>query len=216
MSTSRRGFLGGALGASVALSGRSAFAADTIGDDNPNVRLGVASYSFRDYGRELAIEDTKKLGVHYINFKDVHLALNSTPQEIAKAKKELAAADITLVGGGNISFDKDDDADIRSKFEYAKTAGMSLIVCAPTAVTLPKLDRYVKEYNIKIAVHPHGPEDKNFPTPDSAMVYLKDMDPAMRHLSGYWTRDPRRSRPHRVHSRAGTAAARHAHEGSCE
>ncbi len=81
------------------------------------------------------------------------------------------------MGGGNISFDKDDEADIRSKFEYAKRAGMPLIVCAPTHATLPKLEKFVKEFNIKIAVHNHGPEDKHFPTPQSVLKVVKNMDP---------------------------------------
>ncbi len=82
-----------------------------------------------------------------------------------------------LVGCGNVSFAKDDEADMRSKFEYAKRAGFPLIVCAPTHVTLPKLEKFVKEYDIKIAVHNHGPEDKNFPTPQSVLEVVKNMDP---------------------------------------
>ncbi len=65
----------------------------------------------------------------------------------------------------------------KSKFEYAKRAGFPLIVCAPTEETLPKLEKYVKEYNIKIAVHNHGPEDKHFPTPQSVLKAVKGMDP---------------------------------------
>ena len=34
-----------------------------------------------------------------------------------------------------------------------------------------------KEFNIKIAVHNHGPEDKNFPTPQSVLKIVKNMDP---------------------------------------
>jgi len=71
------------------------------------------------------------------------------------------------VGCGNVSFQKEDETDIKSKFVYAKAAGFPLIVCAPTHETLPMLEKYVKEYDIKIAVHNHGPEDKHFPTPES-------------------------------------------------
>jgi sugar phosphate isomerase/epimerase len=140
-------------------------------------KLGVASYSFRKFDRAQAIEMTKQLGTTYLNIKDFHLKLDSTPQEIDAAKKEFAAAGITLVGCGNVSFAKDDEADIRAKFEYAKRAGFPLIVCAPTAVTLPKLEKFVKEYDIKIAVHNHGPEDKHFPTPQSVLKIVKNMDP---------------------------------------
>ncbi len=142
-----------------------------------DIKLGVASYSFRKFSREQAIQMTKELGTPYLNVKDFHLALTSTPEEIAAARKEFAENGIVLVGCGNISFSKDDPDDIRKKFEYAKQAGFPLIVCAPTPVTLPKLEKYVQEFNIKIAVHNHGPEDKSFPTPQSVLAIVKNMDP---------------------------------------
>ncbi|MBV9300798.1 MAG: sugar phosphate isomerase/epimerase [Acidobacteriaceae bacterium] len=140
-------------------------------------KLGVASYSFRKFSRARAIEMTKQLGTPYLNVKEFHLKLDSTPQQIDAAKQEFQAAGIVLVGCGNVDFQEDDESDIRSKFEYAKRAGFPLVVCAPTHATLPKLEKFVKEYDIKIAVHNHGPRDKNFPTPQSALKMVKDMDP---------------------------------------
>ncbi|MGA8028724.1 MAG: sugar phosphate isomerase/epimerase [Bryobacteraceae bacterium] len=139
-------------------------------------KLGVASYSFRKFSRAQAISMTKELGTPYLNLKDVHLPLTSTPEQIAAAKKEFDDAGIILVGCGTIYFKTGDDADIRPKFEYAKRAGFPLIVCMPDRDVLPKLEPYVKEYDIKIAVHNHGPEDKNFPTPRSALEMVKNMD----------------------------------------
>jgi sugar phosphate isomerase/epimerase len=171
---SRRSFLGTAAGAlTVVRSGMAAPKAEDPGD----LKLGVASYSFREFQRPLAIEDTLKLRVHYINIKEFHLPLSSTPAEIAQARKEFDRAGLTILGGGNISFPSTDEADIRHKFEYAKLAGMPLIVCAPTHETLPLMEKYVKEYDIKIAIHNHGPEDKHFPTPQSALDAVKNMDP---------------------------------------
>ena len=172
-STTRRTF----FGATAAAFAASRAGLSATGPESGDIKLGVASYSFREFQRHLAIEDTKKLNVSYINIKEVHLPLNSTPDEIAKARKEFEKAGLTIVGGGNISFQKDDEADIRSKFEYAKLAGMPLIVCAPTHETLPKMEKYVKEYNIKLALHNHGPEDKHFPTPQSVLAAVKNMDP---------------------------------------
>lgn len=171
---SRRSFLAASAGV-IALSRSGAGA--TTGSEDGDLKLGVASYSFREFSRALAIKDTKKLNVSYINIKDFHLPLTSTPEEVAKARQEFSKAGLTILGGGNISFQKDDEADIRSKFEYAKNAGMPVIVCAPTHETLPKMEKYVKEYNIKIAVHNHGPEDKHFPTPQSVLEVVKNMDP---------------------------------------
>jgi sugar phosphate isomerase/epimerase len=142
-----------------------------------DIKLGIASYSFRKFTRAQAISMTLQLGTHYLNVKDFHLPLDSTPEQIDAAVKEFHDAGIVLVGCGNVSFDKDDENDIHHKFEYAKRACFPLIVCAPTHTTLPKLEKFVKEYDIKIAVHDHGPEDKNFPTPKSVLEAVKDMDP---------------------------------------
>jgi sugar phosphate isomerase/epimerase len=173
----RREWLRRSLGAlTVSLASRSAKAQE-YRIEGSDIKLGVASYSFRKFSREQAIEMTKELGTPYLNVKDFHLKLASTPAEIAAARKEFAAAGIITVGCGNVSFEKDDDADIRHKFEYAKLAGFPLIVCAPTHTTLPKLEKYVREFDIKIAVHNHGPEDKNFPTPQSVLAAVKNLDP---------------------------------------
>lgn len=137
----------------------------------------MATYSLRKFPRAQAIQMLKQLNVKYIDIKDVHLPLTATPDEIRAARKEFEDAGFIIEGGGNVSFSKDDEQDIRSKFEYAKLAGLPLIVCAPTHETLPKMEKYVKEYNIKIALHNHGPEDKHFPTPQSVLDAVKNMDP---------------------------------------
>lgn len=151
--------------------------APAVGDAAGGLKLGVATYSFREFQRGLAISNTKKLGVKYVNIKEFHLPLTATPEEIAKAKAEFDKAGLVILGGGNVSFQNNDEADIRRKFQYAKAAGMGVIVCAPTHDTLPKMEKYVKEFDIKIAVHNHGPEDKHFPTPQSVLEAVKNMDP---------------------------------------
>ena len=168
----RRGFIGALAAANfIGPEITSSFAADE------GFKLGVATYSLRKFNRTQAISMIKQLNVRYVNIKEYHLLIRSTPEQIAEGRKKFEDAGLIVLGGGNIPFDKDDDADIRHKFEYAKMAGMPLIVCAPTAKTLPKLESYVKEYNIKIAVHNHGRTDKNFPTPQSVLKFVNSMDP---------------------------------------
>ncbi len=168
----RRTFLG-----TLAISGIPGAFAEPEARDSASFKLGVASYSLRKFDRTTAISMVKQLNTPYINIKEFHLPIQSTPEQIAAARKQFADAGLIILGGGNISFQKDDDADIRHKFEYARLAGMPLIVCAPTARTLPKLEKYVKEYNIKIAVHNHGKGDNNFPTPQSVLKAVDGMDP---------------------------------------
>ncbi len=168
----RRGFIGAlAAGALIPEAAPASPAPDE------SFKLGVATYSLRKFNRTQAIAMIKQLNVRYVNIKEYHLLIRSTPEQIAAGRKEFEDAGLIILGGGNIPFDKDDDADIRHKFDYAKVAGMPLMVCAPTAVTLPKLEKYVKEYNIKIAVHNHGRTDKNFPTPQSVLKFVRNMDP---------------------------------------
>src|SRR5260370_16048936 len=171
--TSRRTF----LGASAAALALSRTGSGATSEDLHDFKLGIATYSLRKFNRPQAIAMLKKLNVNYVDIKDVHLPLTSTPDEIKTARKEFEDAGFIIEGGGNISFNKDDEHDIRQKFEYAKLAGLPIIVCAPTHVTLPKLEKFVKEYDINIAVHNHGPEDKQFPTPQSVVDVVKNMDP---------------------------------------
>jgi len=169
----RRSFLG--AGAAVcAVSGSRLRAA--LPDDSFPFKLGVASYSFRKFPRARAIEMTLALNVRYINIKSFHLALESTPEQIRGARAEFESAGLTILGGGNIAFDKEDEADIRHKFEYAKLAGMPLMVCAPTHATLAKLERFVREYDIRLAIHNHGPDVKFFRTPGEIYEKIQDLD----------------------------------------
>jgi sugar phosphate isomerase/epimerase len=175
----RREWMNFAGAAGVALSSFDRLSAQAIDmGGGQTIKLGIASYSFRKFNRAEAIEMTKKIGTPYLNIKDFHLKLDSTPEQIDAARREFTEAGIILVGCGNVSFpDSDTDAQRRAKFDYAKRAGFPLIVCAPTHQTLPKLEPLVKEFDIKIALHNHGPEDKEFPTPQSALDAMKGMDP---------------------------------------
>ncbi|MGB9606548.1 MAG: sugar phosphate isomerase/epimerase family protein, partial [Bryobacteraceae bacterium] len=141
------------------------------------LRLGVASYSLRKFTRAQAIDIIKRLGVRYVCIKEFHLPYKSTPAERAAARQEFESAGLTIVGGGTVYMQKDDDDDIRFYFEYARDCGMPLMVIGPTRQTLPRIERFVKQYDIKVAVHNHGPEDKHFPTPESALEVIKNMDP---------------------------------------
>jgi sugar phosphate isomerase/epimerase len=143
------------------------------------LRLGVASYSLRNFSRDKAIEMVKALGTPYVNFKSVHLPFESSPEELAAARKEIEAAGLQIVGGGVISFDQDSDPDVEKYFTYAKAAGMPLIAAHAAPALLPRIERFAKQYDINVAIHNHGPEDKNFPSPYDALKHIRNMDRRM-------------------------------------
>jgi sugar phosphate isomerase/epimerase len=173
LESSRRGFLIGAGALGVArLRGQTS--PSSGGDD---IKLAVASYSLRGFQRDLAIKTIKELNVRYVSVKEFHLPYNDTPQQLAAGRKKFQDAGIEVASGGVVYLQKDDDADVRRYFEYAKACGMPMMTIMPTAGTMPRIERFVKEYNIKVAIHNHGPEDKNFPTPESALRIVKELDP---------------------------------------
>jgi sugar phosphate isomerase/epimerase len=173
----RRNFLSQAtaLAAASAVPAARLVAAPADAPVSP-VRLGVASYSFRKFDRAHVIEFMKALQATLINLKEMHLPM-APPEETRRAAAEFRQAGLTITGAGVIAFEKDDDADIRAKFEYVKTAGIPLIIGMPSLKVLPRLEKFVKEYNIKVAIHNHGPEDKNFPSPFDVLKAIKNLDP---------------------------------------
>jgi sugar phosphate isomerase/epimerase len=179
---SRRNFVqSGAFiaAASVTSSAVPLFAQPTPAAGKPSpIHLGLASYTFRNFTRAQMIGYMKQLNVTALNAKDVKDHLPMDPQEEAKALADYAAADIKLHAAGTVYFPKDEDDDIRSKFEYCKRAGISVIVSGdPAPETLPRIEKFVKEYDIRIAIHNHGPEDKLWHSPLDVLKAVKNMDP---------------------------------------
>ena len=147
-------------------------------DEGPmqDFKLGVASYSLRAFDRATAISMIRELGVGHVNVKSYHLPYESSQRELAAGRAEFNRAGLRIVGGGTISLKNDDDDDIRKYFEYAKTCGMPLMVIAPTKETLARIERFVRHYDIKVAIHNHGPEDPHFPAPGDALELIRNMD----------------------------------------
>lgn len=143
------------------------------------IKLGVASYSLREFPLDKALEMIKSLRTPYVNFKSVHVPYEKTPAELAELRKKVEAAGFQIVGGGTITFDKDTDADVEKYFAYARNAGMPTIVCTMEHPILPRVEKFAKQYDIKVAIHNHGPEDKHFPSPYDVLKAVKGMDPRM-------------------------------------
>jgi sugar phosphate isomerase/epimerase len=179
---SRRNFVqSGALLAaasvtSSAVSSISQQPAAETGKPSP-VHLGLASYTFRNFTRAQMIGFMKQLNVSDLNAKDVKDHLPMDPTEEAKAVADYTAAGIKLHAAGTLYFPKDEDDDIRSKFDYCKRAGISVIVAGdPAPEVLPRIERFVKEYDIRVAIHNHGPEDKLWKSPLDVLNAVKKYD----------------------------------------
>ncbi len=179
---SRRRFL--QAGAAVAAAGATSFSTPAVGQALKEtgkpcpIKLGLCSYTFRNFTRAQLIGFMKQLNMTDLNVKDIKDHLPMDPTQEQQALADYAAAGIKLHAAGAIYFPSSDEKDIRGKFEYAKRAGINVIVAGdPTPESLKWIERFVKEYDIKIAIHNHGPEDKFFPSPFDVLKAIKDLDP---------------------------------------
>lgn len=139
-------------------------------------KVGICSYTFREFQRHMAIEMMQQLGVSYVSIKDVHLAYSLSPADLMKGIGEFKKAGLTPVSAGNTDL-RDPNPDVlRKYFQYARDTRIPILVAAPTHASLPAIEKLVKEFDIKVAIHPHGPEDKNFPAPKDVLDAVKGMD----------------------------------------
>jgi sugar phosphate isomerase/epimerase len=181
-SISRRHFVqSGALLAAAAATPALTFAQPRPETGKPSpIKLGMASYTFRNFTRQQMIGFLKQLHIDELNVKDVKDHLPTDPQQEAAALADYAANGIKLHAAGAIYFRKDEDDDVRAQFEYCKRAGIKVIVAGdPTPETLPRIEKFVKQYDIRVGIHNHGPEDKVWPSPLDVLKAVKGMDPRM-------------------------------------
>jgi inosose dehydratase len=142
-----------------------------------DIKLGVASYSLRKFTQEQALDMTLRCGVNRITFKSMHLPLDSDKETISKTLAFCKEKGITLYGAGVITMRTKEDAD--QAFEYAKAAEMDMIIGVPYPEVLEYVEGKVKEYDIKLAIHNHGPGDDLYPSAESAYEKIKNMDKRM-------------------------------------
>jgi sugar phosphate isomerase/epimerase len=174
----RRRFLGTAAAAAAWTSlGRvpGAESAPLAGRSGGRLKLGLASYSMREFPLDQALAWAKLMGVTYMTFKDVHIPRTDPPEATRALRAKIEAAGITIMGGGTITI-PNDPAKIKKEFEYAKNAGFPLIFVDPDPGALDTLEEMAKTYDIRVAIHNHGPENKNWPRPQDAYAAVKSRD----------------------------------------
>jgi sugar phosphate isomerase/epimerase len=179
---SRRGvLLGGMAGAVGMIAGLPAVAEEITfrKEETPfkGLKVGVATYTLGQQCKtpEEAIKAIQRVGVQYCSIKDFHLPFKTTTEERKATVAKFKAAGITPLSVGNITL-KNDEAQVRAMFEYTRDVGVPVMVCAPDKAALPICEKMVKEFDIKMAIHNHGPEDKHFPSPYDVLDAVKDMD----------------------------------------
>ena len=152
-------------------------------------RLGVAGFTFHRRTIDDALAIMQKADVHYLCVKDFHLPFSASDEEIAAFKAKCASYGVTPYAIGPIYDSRIED--VRSRFEFAKRLGVKTVVGVPfeqipgtdgkkrrgSRSLLLGIDKLVKEFDIKYAIHNHGPQiGELFPDVEYGWNLVKDLD----------------------------------------
>ncbi|MCH1495715.1 MAG: sugar phosphate isomerase/epimerase [Rubripirellula sp.] len=153
--SNRRNFLAASstLFAGACLPG-AVFAAKQTG-----FKLGIQLYSLRGYDADDALKHAASLGFEQVEFYSGMLATTASMDEITAIKKKVADLGMSISAHGVNRFTKDAAAN-RQLFEFAKALGIPTITADPAPDSFDSLNGLVKEFDIRVAIHNHGPRHR--------------------------------------------------------
>ena len=105
------------------------------------------------------MQHAKDLGFEQVEFYSGMFAIGSSDEKIAEVVGKVKALGLTISAHGVNRFSNDFAAN-RRIFEFGKKAGLKIITAGPTPESMDNLNDLVKEFNIRIAIHNHGPKDR--------------------------------------------------------
>ena len=140
------------------------------------LRLGMTTYSTRTLSLDDSIAVIKLLRLSNAAVFRVHCNWETaSPEECRDVHDKLGAAGVTLTGTGVVNL-PNDETKCRKAFENMRAADVSTMVCKPEPVALPLVARLAREYDQKLAIHNHGPEDKTYPSADDVWKAISPLD----------------------------------------
>jgi sugar phosphate isomerase/epimerase len=139
------------------------------------LRVGACSYSLRSFPLDQALQDIKRLGVKYLSLKEIHLPLTSTPDQRKQVRDQAQSLGLTITSCGVIYLTSD-ESQMRQAFDYVHDLGADTAVIGVTRDQLPLLNKVIANYDLKAAIHNHGPNDKRFPSPLEVYDAIQGLD----------------------------------------
>jgi len=165
--TTRRSFLAAAAACGLTTLGRLAAAREPL-----PLTLGIQLYSLRGFPVDEALDHARDLGLTQVEFYPGMFPIAADADAIAAVKQKLADRGLTISAHGVNGFSKDAAAS-RRIFEFAKAAGIKTLGADPDPDSFASLDELVKEFDIRIAIHNHGPRHRY----NKALDVLRAIEP---------------------------------------
>ena len=138
-------------------------------------KLAIAGYTFTNINLDNSLVLMKRVGVKYLGVKSFHLPLESTKEIIDQTLTKMKSFGVEPYGVGPIYMNT--EASVDQAFAYAKLVGVNLLIGVPASELLPYAEKKVKEYNIRLAIHNHGPDLQLFSSAEDIWKDIKTLDP---------------------------------------
>jgi sugar phosphate isomerase/epimerase len=145
--------------------------------ENTPFKLGLASYTTRAFTLDQTISMTQRVNLKHISLKSFHLPLDSSENDCKAASDKIKAAGIDFYSAGVIYMNKKEEVD--QAFNYAKACGIRMIVGVPAVELLSYAESMIKQYNIMLAIHNHGPGDLVYPAVTGVYEKIVHLDKRM-------------------------------------
>lgn len=176
---SRRQFIkiagAGILAAGAApLAGSQTILSTSAGAGEDKFSLGIAGYSFREFSVEQTIAMMNRIGVSNLSLKDFHMPMDSSREAIQAVLEKFREGGINVYTVGVVYMRTRESVD--QAFEYTAMAGRDMMVCAPNYELLPYVEEKVRNYNIRLAIHNHGPDNTLYPNAADIWKNIRDLD----------------------------------------
>jgi inosose dehydratase len=176
MSSSRRNFIFSSLFAAASLP-FSKIMARQGAEKELVFPIGIAGYTFYRMDLPTTIRMLQRLGIRNLSLKDIHLPLDSSDEVIKSTITQISSASIQVYAVGVIYMKTREAVD--QAFRYAEQAGVSMIVGVPDHGLLDYCEQKVRQTNIRLAIHNHGPKDLLYPGPGDAYERIRNRDRRM-------------------------------------
>lgn len=144
--------------------------------ETPRFALGVATVGLKGLPLDSMLAAVRRVGLDKISLHRAHSPWENQPGQWKEIADKIRAAGITPLCCG-VLYLKNDEPAMRRMMEYVKTLGVPLFSCSPEPAALPLLEKLVKEYDLRAAIHNHGPEDKSWPSVQGVMSAIGPLDP---------------------------------------
>jgi sugar phosphate isomerase/epimerase len=141
----------------------------------PTFQLGLATVSLSGYPPDKVIAAAKKLDLHNVSLFGSHCPWGGTPEQCRTAAQKFKDAGLTVTGSGVINLPNEEGA-VRRAFANAQAVGLPTMICKPAHDAFPLIEKYVKQYDLRLAVHNHGPGDNGYPSPFDAWKAVQPYD----------------------------------------